>query len=156
MFGRLLLLFITVPFIELVLLLKIGAKIGFTPTLGIIVVTAILGASLTRSQGRHTLRRFHQAQQEGRLPHAEVMDGLMIIIAGAVLLTPGFLTDIAGFLLLVPPVRAAVRGRLATALKGRIQIVGMSPGASRPNQSQGQVQERVIDAKVIDEDPPNS
>jgi UPF0716 protein FxsA len=155
MFGRLLLLFITVPFIELVLLLKIGAKIGFTPTLGIIVVTAILGASLTRSQGRNTLQRFHKAQQEGRLPHAEVMDGLMIIIAGAVLLTPGFLTDIAGFLLLVPPVRAAVRGRLAAALKGRIQIVGMSPGASRPN-PQGQVQERVIDAKVIDEDPPNS
>ena len=87
MFGRLLLLFITVPFIELVLLLKIGAKIGFTPTLGIIVVTAILGASLTRSQGRHTLQRFQQAQREGRLPHAEVMDGLMIIIAGAVLPT---------------------------------------------------------------------
>ena len=156
MFGRLLLLFITVPFIELVLLLKIGAKIGFTPTLGIIVVTAILGASLTRSQGRHTLQRFQQAQREGRLPHTEVMDGLMIIIAGAVLLTPGFLTDIAGFLLLVPPVRAAVRGRLAAALKGRIQIVGMSASSRGSTQPQGQVQERVIKAKVINEDPPSS
>lgn len=156
MFGRLLLLFITVPFIELVLLLKVGAKIGFAPTLGIIVVTAILGASLTRSQGRHTLQRFQLAQREGRLPHAEVMDGLMIIIAGAVLLTPGFLTDIAGFLLLVPPVRAAVRGRLASALKGRIHIVGMSPGATGGRPPQGQVQERVIEAKVIDEDPPKS
>ena len=80
----------------------------------------------------------------------------MIIIAGAVLLTPGFLTDIAGFLLLVPPVRAAVRGRLAAALKGRIQIVGMSPGATGKTPPQGQVQERVIEAKVIDEDPPKS
>ena len=149
------------PILELALFLKIGAKIGLAPTLVIIFITAVLGAWLTRSQGMQTLARFQQATAEGRLPHAEVLDGLMILLAGAVLLTPGFLTDTVGFLLLVPPVRAAVRARLGKTLKSRVHIVGSIPGtASDPAHgpfppSGGQPTERVIDAKVIDEDTPS-
>lgn len=158
MFGRLLLLFIVVPILELALFLKLGSKIGLDWTILIIVVTAILGAWLTRTQGRNALMRFQQATAEGRLPHAEVLDGLMILLAGAVLLTPGFLTDTVGFLLLVPPFRAVVRTRLAQSLKGRVQVMGSMPGAagagfpasSHSGPSTGS--ERVIEAKVIDVD----
>ncbi len=156
MFGKLLLLFIIVPFVELVLLLKIGAKIGFGPTVAIIIVTAILGASLTRAQGARALRRFHEATAAGRLPHAEVLDGLMILIAGAVLLTPGFLTDIAGFLLLVPPVRAVVRKQLGQALKGRVHVVGPGSHAGASTSPSPRGNERIIEAKVIDMEPDES
>lgn len=129
MFGKLLLLFILVPVAELYLFMTLGSKIGIGPTLGIIVLTAILGASLTKSQGARTFAKFQQATAEGRLPHREALDGILILLAGAVLLTPGFLTDAVGFLLLVPPVRAFIRGRLAHHLKGRIRLV-TPPGAT--------------------------
>jgi len=124
MFARLLILFITIPVVELILFMKIGSRIGIVPTVGIILVTGILGAWLTKLQGMRTLARYQQAMNEGRLPHEEVIDGLMILVAGVVLLTPGFLTDTVGFLLLVPVVRGVVRKWLAQYLKGKIQIVG--------------------------------
>lgn len=132
MFAKLLALFILVPLVELYLFLILGSRIGLGPTLIIIVFTAILGAALTKSQGARALARFRQASAEGRLPHNEVLDGLLILIAGAVLLTPGFLTDTVGFLLLVPPVRAILRTRLGTYLKSRIKIV---PGTTPPQET---------------------
>lgn len=129
MFAKLLLLFILVPVAELYLFLTLGAKIGVGPTLGIIVLTAIVGAWLTRSQGARAVARFQRALAEGRLPHREAIDGILILLAGAVLLTPGFLTDAVGFLLLVPPARAVIRGRLANHLKGRIKVVTPPPSA---------------------------
>lgn len=133
MFVRLLILFIAVPVVELILFMEIGARIGLVPTFGIILLTGILGAWLTKLQGLRTLTRYQQALAEGRLPHQEVMDGLMILVAGAVLLTPGFLTDAVGFLLLVPAIRSVVRNRLAQYLKGKIQVVGagMDMGGGR-------------------------
>jgi UPF0716 protein FxsA len=158
MFAKLLLLFITVPLLEFFLLMKIGMRIGILPTIATILITGIIGAWLTRVQGLRTLRRFQEATREGRLPHEEVMDGMMILIAGAVLLTPGFLTDALGFLLLAPPVRMAVRKRLSNYLKGRIQFVG--PGASQMGRGvdNGNVStprgrdsnERKVKARVID------
>ncbi|MDB4662971.1 FxsA family protein [Verrucomicrobiales bacterium] len=131
MFPKLLILFIVVPLIELYLFMTIGAEIGIFPTVAIIVVTGALGAWLTRLQGLKTLRNFQKATSEGRMPHEEIMDGLMILVAGAVLLTPGFLTDAIGFSLLLPPVRAVVRKFLGGYLKSRIHIVGM-PTADNP------------------------
>ncbi len=128
MFAKLLALFILVPLVELYLFLVLGSRIGLGPTLIIIVFTGILGAALTKSQGARALARFRQASAEGRLPHNEVLDGLLILIAGAVLLTPGFLTDTVGFLLLVPPVRAL----LGNYLKSRIKIV---PGTDPPQET---------------------
>ena len=122
MFLKLLTIFILVPILELSLLLRIGSKIGFEATLAIILLTAFIGAILTRTQGSKALSSFRNALAAGKLPHREALDGLLILLAGAVLLTPGFLTDTAGFLLLFAPTRAAIRTRLSTYLKKRIQI----------------------------------
>ncbi len=133
MFGRLLLLFILVPLAELYLFKTLGEKIGIPMTIWIIILTAILGAALTKSQGRLAMQKLKQATSEGRMPHNEAMDGILILIAGAVLLTPGFLTDAVGFLLLVPPMRALLRGRFAQKLKSKIQVA--SPSFPTQNQS---------------------
>ena len=123
MFLKLLTIFILVPILELSLLIRIGSKIGFEATLAIILLTAFIGAILTRTQGSKALSSFRNALAAGKLPHREALDGLLILLAGAVLLTPGFLTDTAGFLLLFAPTRAAIRTRLSTYLKKRIQII---------------------------------
>ena len=128
MFPRLLALFIIVPLIELALFIRIGEVIGLPMTIASIILTAMLGASLTRVQGLKTLQRFQEAIAAGRLPHEEVMDGIMILVAATVLLTPGFFTDGFGFLLLVPPVRALIRNQLAKVVAGRIEVVESQMG----------------------------
>lgn len=161
MFARLLILFITIPVVELILFMTIGRQIGIFPTFGIILVTGVLGAWLTRVQGMRTLIRYQQAISEGRLPHEEVMDGLMILVAGAVLLTPGFLTDAVGFLILMPAVREVLRKWLVKYLKGKIQVAGNgmdmsaepeSRGKKFPGVGGGRSQDDVIiEAEVIEE-----
>lgn len=154
MFARLLLLFIGIPIIELCLFMMLGSKIGIAPTLLIIVVTGALGAYLTKSQGLKALNNYRAATAQGKLPHEEVLDGLMILIAGAVLLTPGFLTDAIGFSLLVPSIRGKVRGILGSYLKGKVTIVGQNMGApAAPRNPQGVIN---IDAEVIDVTPTSS
>ena len=159
MFARLLILFITVPLIELYLFFKIGSRIGLPATLSIIIITGFLGAWLTKVQGLRTLARFQHATAQGRMPHEEVLDGLMILVAGAVLLTPGFLTDTVGFLLLVPAIRAIVRHALARYIKNHVQIVtaGINPNPSSTPQpkfpSERPGTEKVVDAKVIATNP---
>jgi len=155
MFLRLLILFITVPLIELFLFVKIGSKIGLPATLVIIIITGALGAWLTRIQGLKTYAKFQKASAEGRLPHNEVVDGLIILVAGAVLLTPGFLTDAVGFSLLIPPVRAVVRNRLAGYLKGRAKVVissrvNVNPAGTAATPPQGIRNARQVEGKVID------
>lgn len=150
MFGRLLLIFIGIPLIELYLFLAIGQRIGIFATIATVVLTGFLGAWLTKQQGLKTLARYQQTLSEGRLPHTEVIEGIMILAAGAVLLTPGFLTDLIGFALLIPPARAWVRNRLTNYLKTRIQVAGESV-ASRPNSPVAGVIE--IEAEVIEEPP---
>ncbi len=144
MFLKLLVLFILVPIAELFLFLRIGVRIGLPATLAIILLTAVIGAALTKSQGARALASFRQAMAQGKLPHREALDGLLILLAGAVLLTPGFLTDTVGFLLLFPPLRAGIRARLGNYLKGRIQVIGPPPG-TRDSSA-----ERSKDADFID------
>lgn len=146
MFGKLLLLFTLVPLAELYLFMTLGDKIGVSNTILIIIVTAILGASLTKSQGRRAMAKFQQATREGRMPAQEALDGIMILIAGAVLITPGFLTDAFGFLLLIPPIRTAFGKFLASRLKGRIQVV--SP--QFPVQKEAPKKSQLDDGNVID------
>lgn len=130
---KLLLLFILIPIAELYLFLTLGKEIGLGATLAIIILTGILGAALTKFQGARALARFRQASAEGRLPHREILDGLLILLAGAVLLTPGFLTDTIGFLLLVPPVRALLRSWLGKYLKGKVHLVSPLHGEQPPS-----------------------
>jgi UPF0716 protein FxsA len=124
MFLRLLLLFTVVPLVELFLLVKLGTVIGVGPTVLIVLLTGFLGALLARWQGLGVLRRLSEDLGEGRLPADALIDGLLILIAGAVLLTPGLLTDALGFFLLMPAGRRAVRRTVATRLERRTAFSG--------------------------------
>ena len=148
MFGKLLLLFILVPTAELYLFIKIGSRLGLGPTLAIIIVTAVLGASLTKSQGRRAIEKFQAATTAGRMPAKEAIDGLMILLAGAVLITPGFLTDTVGFLLLLPSFRAIVTGYAGKRLKGKIQVV--TPGMPNQSAQEQKPESKLDDGNVID------
>jgi UPF0716 protein FxsA len=105
----LLLVFIVVPIAELYVIFKVGDSIGWLPTLAILVLDSLLGTWLLKSQGSVVWRRFQETMQAGRIPHREVIDGALVIFGGAFLITPGFITDIIGILLLLPPTRSLFR-----------------------------------------------
>ena len=105
------LVFVLTPLIEIWLFLKVGAWIGIWPTLGTVIITAFAGVSLLRWQGISTLARARSKMGNHQLPAEEIGEGILLAIAGAVLLTPGFFTDLIGFLLLVPAVRVLVLSR---------------------------------------------
>jgi len=109
MFGKLLFIFIGIPLVEILILIKLGELMGFWATVGLVIVTGILGATLARFQGLRVWLRIQNELQAGRIPAAEMVDGLIIFCAGLVLLTPGLLTDILGFLLLIPFTRAVFK-----------------------------------------------
>ncbi len=113
MFPILLLLFISLPIAEIALLLKVGSGLGFLNALGFVIFTAVLGAYLVRQQGLSTLSRVQAETNAGRMPATEMAEGVALLIAGAVLLTPGFITDAFGFALLIPGVRRALIKRVA-------------------------------------------
>ncbi len=128
MFARLLLLFIIVPIIELALFILLGNRLGLSTTLLIIIITAVIGAALTKSQGAKAIHNFQSAMAQGKMPHKEIVDGLLILVAGAVLLTPGFLTDTIGFLLLFAPTRAVIRSLVTGKLADKVNVsVGGNP-----------------------------
>jgi UPF0716 protein FxsA len=114
--------FIVVPLAELYVILKVGDAIGPVWTILLLAGDSVLGSLLLRSQGRSVWRRFNAALTEGRMPHREVTDGVLVIFGGAFLITPGFLTDIVGLFLLLPPTRAVVRRVLTRRLGRRAQV----------------------------------
>src|SRR5215213_6555745 len=116
----LIVLFIVVPIAELAVLIQIGELIGVWWTIALLIADAVLGSLLARSQGRATWRRFNEALRDGRAPAREVMDGALVLFGGALLLTPGFLSDILGVFLLLPPTRAFVRRVLVRRFAGRM------------------------------------
>ena len=116
----LIVLFITVPILELFVILQIGDLIGPWWTILILVADSVIGSILMRSQGRAVWRRFNDTLAAGRPPAREVIDGVLIIFGGALLLTPGFVTDGVGLLFLLPPTRAVLRGLLVRRFAGRM------------------------------------
>jgi len=118
----LILAFILVPIAELYVIIQVGGAIGVGPTIAILILDGFLGAFLLRHQGRASWVRFNRALSENRIPHKEVLDGVLIIFGGALLLTPGFLTDIVGLIFLIPPTRAGVRALMARIVKGRLTM----------------------------------
>ena len=122
MLPFLLVLFVAVPIIELAAILQVGDWIGFWPTIGLLIADSILGSLLMRSQGRTAWRRFNETIAAGRPPAREVLDGVLIIFGGALLLTPGFVTDIAGILFLLPPTRAVLRRLLVRRFAARMIV----------------------------------
>ena len=115
-------LFIIVPLAELYVILQVGEAIGAPATIALLAADSILGWLLMRSQGRTVWRRFQAAMAEGRVPHREVLDGVLVIFGGAFLLTPGFITDIVGFLCLLPPTRALIRRGLMRGAGRRFAV----------------------------------
>jgi len=109
MFGYLVLLFTVLPALELALLIKIGGHIGVGNTLTIIILTGVIGAYLARLQGFLVLKKIQESINQGQMPSAQLLDGLMILVGGIVLLTPGFVTDTLGFFLLIPWTRSLIK-----------------------------------------------
>jgi UPF0716 protein FxsA len=118
----LVLIFIVVPLAELYVIIQVGQAIGLIPTLVLLLLDALLGAMLLRHQGRAAWIQFNRALAENRLPHKEVYDGILVILGGALLLTPGFITDIFGLVLLLPPTRAIVRAITSRIVRRRVAM----------------------------------
>jgi UPF0716 protein FxsA len=116
----LVLLFIAVPIAELAVIIQVGQAIGIWWTLALLIADSLLGSWLMRHLGRATWRRFNEAVSGGRVPTREVLDGALVIFGGALLLTPGFITDILGLILLLPPSRAVVRGIVSRRIAHRM------------------------------------
>src|SRR5436309_11093208 len=110
------LLFILVPIAEIYVIIQVGQAIGALWTVLLLIADSIIGARLLSWQGRKAWGKFQEALAEGRVPHREVLDGVLIVLGGAFLLTPGFITDVFGLLLLLPPTRAFIRRGLARAM----------------------------------------
>jgi UPF0716 protein FxsA len=127
----LVLLFIVVPIAELAVIIEVGQAIGVWWTIALLLADSILGSLLMRSQGRAVWRRFTDSLQAGRPPAREVVDGGLVLLGGALLLTPGFLSDFGGLLLLLPPSRAVIRRLLLRRLLTRM-TVSMTGGMAGP------------------------
>ena len=138
----LLVVFIVLPLAELYVILRIGDEIGWQWTILLLAADSILGSLLLRAQGRSVWRRFNRELERGRMPHREVIDGVLVIFGGAFLITPGFITDVIGLILLIPPTRAVVR----RVVVGRL---GRRVAAPRP-----QPQDFDVEGTATDYEPP--
>lgn len=121
-FRFLFLAFICLPLIDLFLLLRVGSILGFWPTVALVISTGLVGAALARWQGISTLARIQSELAAGRMPAAELSDGAMILVAAALLVTPGFVTDVIGLLLLIPPARKVLRAFLTRYFSSRLIV----------------------------------
>lgn len=133
-------LFIAVPIAELYLIYTIGDAIGVIPTLLLLALDSVLGSLLLRSQGRAVWRRFNETMAAGRVPHKELQHGIAVIFGGALLLTPGFLTDVVGLLLLLPPTRALILRLLMRRIARRVEARVVATGAPPPHRRDADVE----------------
>ena len=127
MFKKLLLIFIVVPLLELYILIKIGQLLGAEVTISLIVVTGILGAIFVRAQGFSLVTKIKHDLNEGQLPHKRLLEGVCILASGLFLITPGLLTDLSGFLLLIPPLRVRLINTLLKKSRTYISTAGSPP-----------------------------
>ena len=145
----LVLLYIVIPIVEIYVNIQVGQAIGPLWTIALLVVDSIIGSMLMRSQGRAAWRRFNDAIAAGRIPAREVVDGALVIFGGALLLTPGFVTDIFGAAFLLPPTRAAVRTLLVRRFAGRFIVA--APGSARRRPARGPGAD--VDSTATEVDP---
>jgi UPF0716 protein FxsA len=154
LFALLAILFLVVPIAELAVILLIGQQIGVWWTIALLIADSIFGSWLARREGLGAWRRFRRALDTGRMPTTEIADGAMILLAGALMLTPGFISDIVGILLLLPPTRAIARRvlldfvarRAAKRAADRFRAARSWPGLGRARVVDGHAD--VIDAEV--------
>ena len=162
--ALLLLALVVVPIAELYVIIQVGQQIGALPTVVLLVVVSVLGTVLLRREGARTWRAFQAATSAGRVPAREVVDGALVVLGGALLLTPGFLSDVVGLLLVLPPTRALLRGSLTSwALRRMVPPTarggqGALGGFGRPGGPGGPGRRPrgrgVVDGEVVRDDPP--
>lgn len=129
--GRLAILFVVIPIVELAILIRLGQWLGVWPTLSFVLLTGIVGAWLARAEGFRTIVTFQNELAGGRLPRQAMQDGAAVLVGGALLLTPGFLTDLLGFALLFPPTRHMIQRRFRRAMERRIATGQVHVGVFR-------------------------
>jgi UPF0716 protein FxsA len=139
MFGIVFIALIAIPIVELYVIVQVGQEIGVLPTLALLVIVSVAGAWLLRQQGTATWRRLQETMRRGEVPTKEVTDGALILLGGALLLTPGFVTDVVGLVLLFPVTRAVVK-RVARRFLGHVAAVRFGPA--------GVVGKRIYDTRV--------
>ncbi|MEE8443818.1 MAG: FxsA family protein [Alphaproteobacteria bacterium] len=148
--------FIIVPIVEIGLFIEIGARVGLWNTIALVVLTAVIGTWLLRAQGLETLRRAQESAMRNVFPVAELFDGLCLLVAGALLLTPGFLTDTLGFLLMAPPLRRLARDRLWRLISrgggGRVWVNGEARARPADDADSGAIEG---DYRIVDPDEPD-
>jgi UPF0716 protein FxsA len=149
----LLLLFIVVPLVELYVIVQVGQAIGALPTIALLLIDSIVGSLLLRAQGRTVWRRFRAALSAGRAPARETIDGALVIFGGALMLTPGFVTDAFGILLLLPPTRAFARRGILRSARTRFLLgfADAAGGAARRGRAR---QDYDVDSTARDIDQP--
>jgi UPF0716 protein FxsA len=143
---------VVVPIVEIYVLLQVGQLLGVLPTVVLLVVMSLLGAYLLRREGARTWRAFRTALASGRLPAAEVADGALVILGGALLLTPGFATDAFGLLCVLPPTRAVLRRLLTRQVARRLTVGAVLGGGGRPggaSTSRRRPSDGVVDGEVV-------
>ncbi|MCC6437090.1 MAG: FxsA family protein [Acidimicrobiales bacterium] len=176
MFGLLALLFLVVPIVELYVIVQVAQGFGVLPTIVLVMVVSAVGAWLCKREGLGLIRRVQREVEAGRVPTSALIDGFLVLFAGALLLTPGFVTDLLGLALLLPPVRLAVRAVLVrrfAAKARRMAAQGMAggftstrtrlfvfdgnaePGRDRPGRRDGRGRGPVIDVDASYERPGN-
>ncbi len=149
LFRKLVLVFTLVPLVEFILIYLMAKIISLPLTVIIILVTGFIGAWLSKTQGLRALISYQKALSEGRLPHREVIDGVLILLAGALLLTPGLLTDALGFALLVPSFREKTRKLASARIKSKISQV--KSDLKKPTAGPGANEVINIESEVIDD-----
>jgi UPF0716 protein FxsA len=130
--GRLALLFIVVPILELVILIRLGQFVGLWPTVALVLGAGFAGAALARLEGTRVFLQFQRELAAGRVPTQAMLDGLSVMVGGAFLLAPGVLTDVAGLMLLFPPTRRWIQRRVLKSIErgmaeGTIRVATMNP-----------------------------
>jgi UPF0716 protein FxsA len=131
MFAKLFILFTAVSLLEIFVLVKVGSFLGALPTIGLVVVTALIGSALVRSQGLQLIQQYQQRIAKGEMPGQQLVEGLMLIITGVLLVTPGFVTDFCGLMLLQPSIRANIAKSLLANIK--FSSATMSGNFSQPH-----------------------
>ncbi|MEZ5552528.1 MAG: FxsA family protein [Pseudomonadales bacterium] len=145
------LLFIAVPIVEMFVLIKVGGIIGALPTIGLVVLTAVLGIWLLRLEGLATLARVQEKLDRGELPETELLEGVMLLIGGALLLTPGFVTDAMGFICLLPGLRRPLARWIMR--RGVVSAIRMHTAGGRGRDDNGGPGgNRTIEGEFVDVD----
>jgi len=149
-------LFLVIPIVEIYFLLKVGDVIGAMPTIILVVLTAVIGAGLLRQQGLSTLARLQQNMGQGKIPAQEMIEGVLLAVGGALLMTPGFVTDTMGFLCLLPFSRTFIAKnimkRSADKLKAGVsaQMGGFTYSSHHSNQSSNQSSQSQYDPDIME------